>query len=58
MDYSKFDIQGLKIELGIRKKGSPLWNAAMRELERRYQQPPDISNEPAIIEALTAIQGK
>lgn len=58
MDYTKFDIQGLKIELGIRKKGSPLWNAAMKELERRYQQPPDISNETAIVEILTALQGQ
>ena len=58
MKLDTLSIGDLKVELGIRKKGSYLWSAAMKELERRYQQPPDISNEPAIIEILQALQSK
>lgn len=55
MDYAKMTIQQLKIEIGIRDKRLSMWKAAKKELEQRYQQAPDISNEPAIVEILEAV---
>lgn len=56
MDYQKMTIQQLKNELDLRDKNSGMWRAAMKELERRYQQPPDISGEPAIAEILEQLR--
>lgn len=55
MKLSTLTIQQLQLELGIRDKNKSMWRAAYKELERRCQQPPDISGEPAIVEALEAL---
>jgi len=59
-DYSKFTAAQLRLELDIRRKGSPLWNYAMKELEKRIEEDilRNLAAEPVIVELLNDLAGK
>lgn len=58
MKLSALTIPQLRLELALHEKGKSIYNAVMRELESRYQKPPDMSIEPAVVEVLSKINNK
>lgn len=58
MKLSTLTIDQLKLEMALHDPKGSIYRAALKELESRYQQPPDLSNEPAMQEILVALQYK
>lgn len=51
-------IEQLKLEMALHDPRGSVYKAAFAELEERYKRPPDMSNEPAIVEVLQRLATK